>query len=123
MPFSDKLRIKEEVKEDIVMAEEKKVLSEKESEQVTGGEWRPDSKMARVYSLDGSGVKIYNTSISGNEPTNTVPDGTTMKVDPNLEPEQPWILGRVFEACYWACYNNKWVAIKANEVRIEWIGE
>ena len=105
------------------MAEEKKLLDEEDIKEVSGGAWRPDSKMARVYSLDGSGVKIYNTSISGNAPLQTVPNGTTMKVDPNMEPEQPWILDRVFEACYWACYNNKWVAIKANEVRIEWIGE
>ena len=90
------------------MSEEKKLLSDESIKEISGGTWRPDSKMARVYSIDGGDVKMYNTSISGNAPK---------------QPEQPWIAGLVYEACYWACYNNVWVALKANEVRFEWIGE
>lgn len=105
------------------MSEEKKLLKEESIKEISGGTWRPDSKMARVYSIDGGDVKMYNTSISGNAPKQTAPNGTVMKVDPNLQPEQPWIAGLVYEACYWACYNNVWVALKANEVRFEWIGE
>ena len=105
------------------MSEEKKLLNDESIKDISGGAWRPDSKMARVYSIDGGDVKMYNTSISCNTSSQTSPNSTGMTVDTNLPPEQPWIAGLVYEACYWACYNNVWVALKANEVRFEWIGE
>ena len=43
------------------MSEEKKLLNEESIKEISGGTWRPDSKMARVYSIDGGDVKMYNT--------------------------------------------------------------
>ena len=101
--------------------EEKKIINEENMEEAAGGEWRPDSKMAKVYALDGGPVKMYNTSISGNDPFWQVPSGSEMKVDPNLEPETPCFFDRVYEAGYWACYNYRWLFIKEKEVNIEWL--
>ena len=98
---------------------EEKVLKEEENEKVVGGAYREDARMAKVYALDGGDVKFYHDPIEGNPPYMFAPSGSEMKVDPNMEPEGKYLFKKT-EACYWACYNNRWSVLKAHEIRIEW---
>ena len=96
-----------------------KIINDEEMKDAVGGTHRPDSKMARVFSIDGGDIKLYRDSIEGNKPYRFIPDGSEMKVDPNMQPEGTYLFKKT-EACYWGCYDRVWYCIRANEVRIEW---
>ena len=64
-------------------------------------------------------IRQYRDSIEGNKPYRFIPDGSEMKVDPNMQPEGTYLFKKT-EACYWGCYDRVWYCIRANEVRIEW---
>lgn len=97
----------------------KELLTEEEIEKISGG--YSDGKMARVYSLDGGNVKLYESSFRGWQKTfRQAPNGSQMEVDPTLHPEEHLVADIVSEAGYWANYNNVLYYINEKEVRIEW---
>lgn len=102
--------------------DKEKILTEEDIARASGGFDHLEGKMARVYSLYGGNVKLYESTFTRYQSSyRTVPDGTEMEVDPTLQPGEVFIANVTTEPGYWACYNRVWLFLNEKEVRIEWL--
>ena len=101
------------------MAEEKKMYIEDERlEEVSGGGSHEGAEEQIVKTIDGGPIKMWNPGFP-KEPFWTVPNGTKMKVDPARQTKEGYWDKEGYDF-YWACHNNRWLIIRANEVIVTW---
>lgn len=102
--------------------DKEKLLTQEEIAKASGGFEHLEGKMARVYSLNGGNIKLYESSFRGWQKTyREAPNGTEMEVDPTLQPGQNLVGSIATEAGYWVCYNRVWLFLNQSEVRFEWL--
>ena len=99
---------------------EEKILIQEDLENVAGGGVIPKGQLAKVFSLDGGEVKMYETTYDGFGHFWTVPNGSEMKVDTVVN-QYPDDGPKKCAPFRWANYNRKWLKIKEEEVMIEWL--
>ena len=99
----------------------KEYLTEEEIARASGGIDHLEGKKAKVYTLNGSELNMYRSQWYDKDPFWKVPNGTEMEVDPTLVPKRAIFADVVLSSGYLACYNYRWLFLREDEIRIQWL--